>query len=156
MKFIKKYRIQIVIVVAVLVLALLIYGFCNLFLSTTGKSVYGTRLDGIEEVLPTDDEISKVKEEIGALEAVNTIEYQLQGRIMNFIIDVKDGTDLITAHGLADKLLPYFTDAQKSYFDIQVFVTSKEETKEEDETSLYPMIGYKHKTSVGFSWNVSE
>lgn len=152
MDFIKKHKFWIIIIIIVLVLGFLIYGICSLLLPNSSKDLYGNRLDGIEEVMISNDTISKIKEEIGQISEVNTIEYHLSGRIANFIIDVKKDTDLISAHGLADKLLPYFEDSQKEYFDIQVLITCKEDS----ESTLYPMAGYKHKTSVGFKWNYSE
>lgn len=152
MEFIKKYKFWIVGIVVVLILGLLIYGMCSLLLPNSSKDLYGNRLDGMEEVMIQNSTISKIKEEIAALNEVNSIEYHLSGRIANFLIDVKKDTDLISAHGLADKLLPYFEDNQKEYFDIQVLITCKEDT----ESTIYPMAGYKHKTSVGFKWNYNE
>lgn len=152
MDFIKKYKYYIVGVVIVLVLLLAFYGIAKLLLPNSSSDLYGNRLDGIEEVKISNDTINKIKEEISANEAVSSVTYHLSGRIVNVTVDVKDGTDLVTATGFADKVLMNLSDEQKAYYDVQVFLTCKENAESEQ----YPYIGYKHKTSVGFKWNNHE
>ena len=67
---------------------------------------------------------------------------------MNFIIEVNADVDLTTSRAFADKIAEKLSDDIKSFYDIQVYLTCSDK-----ESELYPTIGYKHKTSVGFKWN---
>ena len=153
MEFVKKHKFYIIGgLIFLVIMGLAIFAVCELVLPNAGESVYGNRLDGIDDVKVSDDTIKRIEQELEQNENVNAVDYHLSGRIMNFIIDVKQDTDLITAVSYADKTLEFLSDEEKQYYDIQVFLTCDED----EESELYPYIGYKHKTSVGFQWNYHE
>lgn len=150
MKFIKKHKIALIVtVVIIILLVLMFFGIKNAFFSNVSKSKYGNRLDGIENYQVEQTKIDEIKTILNETGIVNSVTYDLEGRIMNFIIKVEDEVDLISSRGLADKIAENLSDEIKSYYDIQVFLTCVNE-----ESELYPTIGYKHKTSVGFKWNI--
>ena len=149
MEFIKKHRIGLIVTGVILVLVILMFfGIKNAFFSNMGQSVYGNRLDGIEKY-PIDDAVIKdIETTLKDTENINSFKYELKGRLMNFIIEVNADVDLTTSRAFADKIAEKLSDDIKSFYDIQVYLTCSDK-----ESELYPTIGYKHKTSVGFKWN---
>ncbi len=151
MKFVKKHKVLlIVIAVCLILLVLMFFGIKNAFFANAGNSKYGNRLDGIENYPIDSKNIDEIKKMLLDTGFVNDVKYILEGRRMDFIIDVNDDVDLITSRSLADKIVEKLSDEIKSFYDIEVFLTSKNEKSE-----LYPAIGYKHKKSSVFQWNVN-
>ena len=148
MEFIKKHRIGLIVTGVILVLVILMFfGIKNAFFSNMGQSVYGNRLDGIEKY-PIDDAVIKdIETTLKDTGNINSFKYELKGRLMNFIIEVNADVDLTTSRAFADKIAEKLSDDIKSFYDIQVYLTCSDK-----ESELYPTIGYKHKTSVGFKW----
>ena len=54
------------------------------------KNLYGNRLDGIENYVIKEETISIIKEELMKTEKVKSIDYDLKGKLINFIIMVKN------------------------------------------------------------------
>lgn len=149
MKFIKKHKVGLIVTGVILVLLILMFfGIKNAFFSNMGKSVYGNRLDGIENYPIDDSIINDIETTLKDTGMVNNFKYILEGRLINFIIEVNADVDLTTSRGFADKIAEKFSDDIKSFYDIQVYLTCTDK-----ESELYPSIGYKHKTSVGFKWD---
>lgn len=149
MKFIKKHKIGLIVTGVILVLLILMFfGIKNAFFSNISESVYGNRLDGIENYPIEDAVISEIETTIKDTGNVNSFKYQLKGRLMNFIIEVNADVDLTTSRSFADKIAEKLSDDIKGFYDIQVYLICTDK-----ESELYPSIGYKHKTSVGFKWN---
>ncbi len=150
MKFIKKHKVALIVTAVVIILLVLCaIGIKSAFFSNINGSKYGNRLDGIENYPIDSSVIDDIKETIKETGYVNSISYDLEGRCMYFIIEVKSDVDLTTSRSLADKIAEKLSDEIKSYYDIQVLIDS-----EDEESEIYPTIGAKHKTSVGFKWNV--
>lgn len=149
MEFIKKHRIGLIVTGVILVLVILMFfGIKNAFFSNMGQSVYGNRLDGIEKY-PIDDAVIKdIETTLKDTGNISSFKYELKGRLMNFIIEVNADVDLTTSRAFADKIAEKLSEDIKSFYDIQVYLTCIDK-----ESELYPTIGYKHKTSVGFKWN---
>ena len=149
MEFIKKHRIGLIVTGVILVLVILMFfGVKNAFFSNMGQSVYGNRLDGIEKY-PIDDAVIKdIETTLKDTGNISSFKYELKGRLMNFIIEVNADVDLTTSRAFADKIAEKLSDDIKSFYDMQVYLTCSDK-----ESELYPTIGYKHKTSVGFKWN---
>lgn len=150
MKFIKKHRYAIITALVFLILIVLAaLGLKEVFFPDDNKSVYGTRIDGIEDVPIKDSVVSEIKSKLTTLKFVKKVDYNLEGRRMNFVIIIENDTNLTTAYTTGDTILECLTDEIKNYYDIQIFL--KEEKVDEDE-EIYPKIGYKHKTSLNFVW----
>lgn len=151
MKFIKKHKVLLIVTaVCLILLVLMFFGIKNAFFANVGNSKYGNRLDGIENYPIDSKTIDEIKKMLLDTEFVNDVKYTLEGRRMDFIIEVNDDVDLITSRSLADKIAEKLSDEIKSFYDIEVYLTSKNE-----ESELYPTIGHKHKTSAAFLWNVN-
>lgn len=120
----------------------------NLFAPDDEATLYGNRLNGIEEVTLKDDTLNQILSEIKKNEQVVTISNRLEGRLLNFSIDVKKDTAIDVAKTLISPIFSTLSEAEQAFYDIQVIITCNED-KEGD---IYPVIGYKHKTSSEFVW----
>lgn len=146
-EFIKKHRfftIATLILLIVLVVATIVTK--NLFFSSKGNS-FGNRLDDIAEHPLEESSLQEIKDELEGLEQVISVSANIVGKRADFILEVGKDVDVITSKGYADKILEHLSEDVKSYYDIQVMITN-----EDSENATYPIIGYKHKTKVGFSW----
>lgn len=147
MKFIKKHKsiiIALIVFILVFVLFLLIY---RSFFPDEETAIYGSRLDGIEKVEITDKEQTKIKD---ALKGISkSIDIRTQGRIIEVSISINDDVSRDAAKAEVGKIIEQLSKEQKEYYDIQVFV--KKEGSTED-SAQFPIIGYKHHISEGFSW----
>ena len=149
MEFFKRNKVTVIIGTIFLVIMIAAgIALVKLVYPDSKKDLYGNRLDGIEEVLIEDVKIEEIKQSLTDTGKVNTVTYDLKGRLVNFMVDVKKDTDKVTSRALTDKILTSFTEEQKNFYDFQVFLTCTEEETSE----IYPMIGYKHKTTVNFVW----
>jgi len=153
MDIIKKHWLKIgigIIVLIVMVLAAL--AVKNLVFPNDSLSLYGNRLEGIEDVQISDKRFKELTDKLKGNDKVVSVSHDISGRIINFIIDVKKDTDLITAKSLGDEIIKAFNEKELAFYDLQLFLTCSEDK----ESELYPTIGYKHKTSVSFKWNTNQ
>jgi len=147
MKYLKKNKWVIVPITAfIVVMVFAIIGIVNLVIPKSSKNLYGNRLDNIEQYPIGDESVSKVKEELMNTGKVTNVSYDLKGKLINFVITVNDDVDRVTGESLTSKILSEFDDNIKSFYDFQVFI------KTESESEIFPIIGYKHVTSVNFVW----
>lgn len=146
MEFIKKNKILVSLLVIAIVFfaAIMIIIFSNL---SIGNNEYGNRLDNIEKYPISDEAINEIKTDISSYEKVTSVSYNLEGKLANFILTVDDSLEEETAKNYANKILENLSDDVKSYYDIQVLVDS-----DNKESEVYPIIGYKHKTTDMFVW----
>lgn len=146
MKFIKNNKILIALILIAVIMfsTILIIIFSNL---SSGNDEYGNRLDEIEKYPITDEIINNIQNEVSSLEKVKSVSYNLEGRLANFIIKVEDDLMVSEAKNYAEKVLEYFSEDLKKYYDIQILIDS-----DNDESENYPIIGYKHKTSDSLVW----
>ncbi len=146
MEFIKKNKILVSLLVIAIVFfaAIMIIIFSNL---SIGNNEYGNRLDNIEKYPISDETINEIKTDISSYEKVTSVSYNLEGKLANFILTVDDSLEEETAKNYANKILENLSDDVKSYYDIQVLVDS-----DNKESEVYPIIGYKHKTTDMFVW----
>ena len=148
MKFVEFVKKHCFLVIALaIILIVLITGIIvvkNLFFSSIGDN-FGNRLEGIENHEISDSDITKIKDDLESNEHVVSIEKNLVGKRLDFILKVKSDVDVITSKSLADKILENLSDDTKNFYDIQVMIIN-EDTENQD----YPLMGYKHKTKSGF------
>lgn len=149
LKFLKKHIIAIIIIVI-----LLIIGIAGAILTIQilgvgkGGTIYGNRLDGIEKVGLKDETLKKIATEMEKNEYVKSVTQRVEGRTINFTVDVAKETSVENAKKVTAPILPALTDEEKAFYDIQIFVTCKDDAENE----IYPLNGYKHRTSSDFFW----
>lgn len=147
MNFIKNNKILVTLIVITLIfmIALLIIIFSNLSFGDNNK--YGNRLDNIEKYPITEEMILNIKTEISSFDKVEDIIYNLEGKLINFIIKIDDTLLEEDARNYGGRIIERLNDEVKNYYDIQVLIDSSNE-----ESTIYPIIGYKHKTSSMLVW----
>lgn len=146
MKFIKQHKKALIILAIIIVLIILLFSFFRVFLVDPSKSVYGDRLDGMDKVKISSEATKKLEKEMSELNEIEKADYHLKGRLIYVNLLVKDGVPVNTAKDIANKVLEYFTDEERAYYDIQIILSSK------NEQEGYPVMGYKHKTSYVIIW----
>lgn len=119
----------------------------NALLSGGSNDKYGNRLNNIEEYTINEAQIEEIEDNISINENVGSVTYNLEGRLVNYIIKVTDVTEIEVARSYATIITEVFEEDQNSYYDIQVYLTS-----ENEESLVYPQIGTKSKSSENFVW----
>lgn len=144
MKRLKKNKSTIVgILVFILVLAG-IFAIKSVMSSDEAKAIYGSRLDGIKDVEITSETTDKVEKKLSS-QATST-NVKVAGRIINIIVKAKTDTTLENAKKLGEEAVSVFSDKEKKYYDIQIFITNDKNTEQ------FPIIGYKHHSNDNISW----
>lgn len=142
-------RILFVLITLIVVsVIIIISGLFIYFFNGSGKSVYGNRLNDIENYKISKDIEAKIND-LYKDTAVDSVKYDLKGKIIYIIIDLKENVALVDAQTLALKSLEAFTEEEKGYYDIQLMVTA---TKLEEKSELYPMLGYKNAKNAQVVW----
>ena len=143
----KKNKFTTIVFFIFLVLFIIGWIAFGLVMPKTGKPVYGNRLDGIEKVQVTDTETNDLIKELKEKKYVTTASTHVSGKIINVLFEVEKGTSKSKAKSLKDEVLKAFTDDQKKFYDIQLFITN-----ENKDAKGYPIIGYKNSTDKNFAF----
>ena len=144
MKFIKKNKFTIIAIICFLAVMLVAVEVKNIFFPSEGGAIYGDRLDGRDEVKPTNKEISKITDALNEQEAVKEAKVVIKGKIINVLMTIDDEVSLEDAKGLANIVLNKLKKDQKEYFDVQVIIDKS------NDSAQFPIIGYKHHSKEGF------
>jgi len=148
MEYIKKNKLTsfvILIFIIVVILASYVY---NTFFGSGRSEAYGDRLDGIEAVEITKEQYDNVKEKLMENEKVTKVTTDLQGKIVNIIMTVKDEVNKADAKKIVEGALKVFDKEQLAFYDIQIFVK-----KDNEELNDFPIIGYKQNGKDGLTWS---
>lgn len=114
---------------------------------TGGTPVYGNRLDGIEKVEVTTDQTNELIKNLKDNDNVVNASVHISGKIINVLVETKEGTTVKKSKALKDIVLKAFEDDQKSFYDIQLFITN-----EKKDAKGYPIIGYKNSSDKNFTF----
>lgn len=144
MVFIKKHKKKFIIGALVLLVLLLAYAIWTM-LPNSSKSLYGDRLDGIEDVEISNSDLSKIDSELEEVEGVEKVSSDIEGRLINFNVGVLEGVETSITDTLSPIIIDAFSKEELEFYDLQLFVNGKDEN--------YSVIGYKHKTSDSFVWS---
>ena len=124
MEYIKKHKLTSFIILVYIVVIGFGFFIYNLFIGSSGLPVYGDRLDGIEDVPITDEQKTKIVEDIAKENFVIKVkEPYLSGKILKVIITVADTAEIAPSKQLADRVTAQLTDEQKAFYDVEVFIT---------------------------------
>jgi preprotein translocase subunit SecF len=146
MKWIKKNKCTVIVIVVFILLAFLAFKVKEIFFPNQRTAIYGDRLDG--KVAVEDTTYDTVKEQISENETVMSVTVRENGRRIDITITVDDSVSVSDAKKLTDNITEPFTESQIGYYDFQVFI--KKESSSEDN---FPIIGYKQHNSASFSWS---
>ena len=136
--------------VIVLLLTLVLLGFITVIFikllmgNSSGK--YGNRLDGINEVVISDETYDSVKEEVMATAKAVEITTRLQGKIVYITIVLNNDISISGAKGIASDTLDNFTEEELGFYDFSFFL--KWESEEGDTV----VTGNKHHDLESITW----
>lgn len=138
-KVIKLIIIFLILAVACLSIFMI---YKNLFASSNN-----TRYEGIEEYKLTNDEKNSVKDTLEQIENVEDIDIYINSKIIKIVVVLKEDVDFENIKSLSNQALANFSEENLSFYDVEIYVESMNE-----ESEVYPKIGYKHKSNSEFSW----
>lgn len=143
----KKLTISFIVLISLFLVFFIVIFVLPLFKSNN----YGDRLDGIEKHKVSTKKVADIKDTILEKKGVDSVSYQKEGRILNFIIILNEQIDLAEAKTYVNEITEKLDSEINKYYDIEVFIDTKEESK------IYPVIGYHSKKGKEFTWsNVGE
>lgn len=135
-----KYGIIAFVVLLIAVLIILIYK--NLFANSNQD-----RFVDVDKHKLTKEEISAVKEKFESVKSVDSVDVYIKSKIIRIFVKISDDVTLEKMKEVSNESITCFTEENLKYYDLEVFIdTSNEDSK------LYPQIGYKNKLSEEFSW----
>ncbi len=144
LKDFKKNKYTTLAIIIFILLIFLGYGVYKVLIPNSGTPVYGNRLDGIEDVKVTEKQLKELDEEIVNESFVIKSNSYTNGRIVNVILTIKEGVSEKDAKKITSTIAEYFTEEQLSYYDIELFLTSEDES--------FSIIGYKNKNKEEFTF----
>lgn len=151
MNFIKTHKKTVIVMVTCLILMILaIFAVYKMLYPNSNKSPYGHRLENAPAI--DNAVVEKTKSNMLDKGNVNTVMYELRGPIMKFYIDTKKDTKVEDAQKLADIIIETFSNTITQFYDIEVYITQKEN----ETASEYPVIGYHSKDAKAFSFVVNK
>jgi len=148
LKFVKKNRVilSLLTIITICLIICLVFGF-RIFWGETDGNEYGTRLDGLDKTPYTDTERENVKAYFLKNENVDTVNFNLQGKIMYITINFKNDLKLATAKKLVNESLKEMNEDITNVYDIQFILTTSVE-----DSKIYPTMGYKAHKKSAVSW----
>ena len=146
MKFIKKHKglIFVLVVVIAIIVALLIVKDTISFDET--EAIYGNRLEGIEKVKITKEQEQQIRDALK--DTTQKVTLRLAGRIYYITIHTNADVTQEVAKGYGNTILAIFSTEQQAYYDFQ-FLIDNEANKEQ-----FPILGYKQRTREAINWTI--
>ncbi len=138
MKFLKRNKVLILVVLIFLGLVVVVAEVKNLLVPDEGKAAYGNRLDGIEEHKIKDNFYEEMEIKLKEDTKVKDVSHKLHGKIINLIITVTDETTIEDAKKIANSTVPMFDEDDLKFYSLQVYVK-----KDNSLLNNFPIIGYK-------------
>ena len=140
----KKSIIKLIIVLLILIVAFIsiFMIYKNLFASSNN-----TRYDDIEKHKLTNDEKNATKDILKEIENADEVDIYVNSKIIKIIISLKEDTDFEQVKNISNQVVSKISEKNLKFYDIQIFVESNNE-----ESEIYPKIGYKHKSKEDFTW----
>ncbi|MGI6329341.1 MAG: hypothetical protein ACOXZR_00575 [Bacilli bacterium] len=143
----KKYK-WLILSICIIIVFSFIY-FLKTFVYYNQGTIYGNRLKGIKEVKISQDLKNDLVDTLKHNLGVKTAKVELQGRILNILIEVEETVSIEESQTFMINLLPKFTEKIKEYYDLHFYIT-KDSLKEEENL---PLIGVKSKFSSEIVWS---
>lgn len=149
MNFVKEHKTLLIIVSIILILFIVCFIILYRMFFSYGDNKYGDRLKNISNLEISNYTVTKIESELSELEKVDSVKYNLNGKLINIIFKVDPSLEKDSAKEYGDKVLEYFTEEEKNNYDIQIFMVASTES----EDSGYPIIGYKKALKEAITWS---
>jgi len=143
--FILKFRLYILIGILV-IFAVFVGITMKAYLDPEDETtVYGNRLDGIENVPITESFKKELIDFIKEDEDITDVIINVKGKIINIYIKVdKEENTIKDMQEKADEIIKKFSDKEIAFYDFQIFIKNVD--------ANYNMIGYKNNDNETISW----
>lgn len=138
-KFLNKYKLTIIMMVFISVAAVLFLSFKSFIYPEDSESVYGDRLNGIDEVAITDEKKNEINTIISSSNVVTEGNIEIYGKIINIVVRSNTKGTEAKVKDLFNTILEKFSEKELEFYDFQYFVSN--------EDLDYSLIGYKNKLS---------
>ena len=123
MNYIKKHKLTSFVILVYIIVIAFLYFIYKLFIGSSGLPVYGDRLDGIENVPITEEQINQISEEITKNDFVLKVtKPYIKGKVLKVIVTVADNSDLAKSKELSSKVIEILDDEQKAFYDVEFFI----------------------------------
>ena len=147
MNFIKRYRYTIILILIFILLVCLGVKIKDILIPDDQKASYGNRLEALSEHEIEESLYTKIKTELGKKDNVNKITHRRQGKVINFIVNVSNETDLKTAKSIGEEIVKYFSEEDVKYYTFQIYMN-----KDDEKLNDFPIIGAKNPLSEDIDW----
>lgn len=140
----QKRKLIIIIAVTILVFALVLIVYNNVFAGNkTGRN------SDISKYEITKKEITAAKDKLNELENVKSVDIHTNNdsKIIKIVVVLKDDIEFAKIEKVAKEVLTKFSKKNIEYYDVEFYVDS-----ENSDSKIYPKIGYKFRTNADFSW----
>lgn len=157
----KKFPIYLTIFIICMIMLISLINF--LFPGNSGSN-YGNRLKGIKKYPITKKIKSSITENLSSKENVSDPIINVHGRIINIVFNVNSETSVDDAKAIAGDVKNVVPENIRSFYDIQVLITKKDEVGEEVQVNnedgttstktkkQFPIIGYKNTSQSELVW----
>ena len=148
-KFIKNNKLTVITFIICLVFVILVFAIKLTFFPDEGRAIYGDRLDGIENYPIEDSFIDEYIANLEADEMINSVSFDVRGRIIYIDIDFVGDTSLVEAQSKAAASIEQFSEETLSYYDINFTLTSASTENSEG----FTIMGARNVAGSGLVWN---
>ena len=140
-----------VILMTIVFVCLVIMVFCliNYFYGGKDSTVYGDRLEGIENVQVDENRQTEIESKLMEDELVKTADVRLSGKIIYIKIEFTEKASLVDAQSKAISSLESFSDEEKNFYDFHF--TLKQSASET--TDGFIISGAKNVNGTNMEWN---
>lgn len=147
-KLMKKNKVTTVVIIVYIILVLILGIIMNRFFANNGKPIYGDRLKEVEK-FPIDESAKRkeIEKDLLSNKKISTVEFQVRGRTLNFVIKVKNEVARDEAKKIAESVVKYFKAEELKVYSIEVLVM-----KNDNNLKDFPINATKQYGRDNFSW----
>lgn len=138
-EFFKKYNLVILGVLIVLIIVAIIIALRSFLYPDDLKSIYGNRLNDIEQYAISNAELNEITEKSKEIENIKDLSIDVKGKIVNIMLEVEEESKVEDIKKSMESTLKNFDDELIEYYDFQFFLTN--------ENLEFIIIGYKNKNN---------
>ena len=142
-------RVMVVLFAIIFVCAIIVIGVVITSFLGSSKSVYGERLEGIENVQITDEIQNHFIEKLKEDELLENVTIKSKGKIVYVTMNFKENVSLVEAESKALASLSLFEENYLNFYDFHY--TLKQNATETNEGFL--IMGAKNANGSGLVWN---
>ena len=123
MDYIKKHKLTSFVILVYIIVIAFAYFVYKLFIGSSGLPVYGDRLDGIENVPITEEQLNTIAEKLSPYNMVMRVtKPYLNGKILKVILTSTDDGDLQALKELDQVILGVLDNDQKAFYDVEYYI----------------------------------